>query len=702
MDGLGHMLSPVIWFNFYWLLFGGLLIIVSALFYYRGVTSSFRERLQLLRERFDRKTRLFTGILAIAFLPVGAFIYYNVSYLNNFLTKTEQENRAIIYEKTLKRYQTLPLPKVTYIKMFTDLYPGKQEAYTRALVTILNKTNHPISQLLLDRDELADYSIKTQGAPVPYTNPLYYTWGIFNWFRPRRESSEFRLYQFQKPLAPGDSAILEINSSIVYHGFRNGLYAENLLRNGIFFNGGLPGLGYDDDDEVGSPYVRKKNGLPPKEAEEIAQNDPEGMATLKAGKQADLMGFEVTVSTSADQVVIAPGELVKQWQQSGRNYFHFVQTQPGLYSPFGIVSAKFDVFRDTVQLDHTVNIGIYHDPRHNANINRFVAAYKDGLRYFGKVYGGYPFKDIRLAETSIYGPRNASLTTLDTYAEYQAWNADFSSPDQFDYCYFNTCREFAQQWWRFQVAPNNTVGCLVIPEGLSTYSALVMAEKKYGKANMKPVLQDQLWFYLFIRRRMENKEHPLIRADQWFEWGGKAGVVLYGLRDLLGEDSMNAALRDFKNTYAFRSKPPFAGANDLYACLQKHVPDSLQYYLSDTWQKITLYDSKIIDSKVVPTGNKDEYKVTLTVDAGKVWIDDKGNDIPAKNMNDYIDIGVFGQNNVNKDGRTVANPLYLAKYKLTAGRHSFTVIVKGKPVRAGIDPYAKLIDRQPNDNMKDL
>jgi ABC-2 type transport system permease protein len=142
---------------------------------------------------------------------------------------------------------------------------------------------------------------------------------------------------------------------------------------------------------------------------------------------------------------------------------------------------------------------------------------------------------------------------------------------------------------------------LVISEGLATYSALVMAEKKYGKANIKSILQDQLWFYLFIRRRLENKEHPLITADQWYEWSGKAGVVLFGLRDLLGEDSMNAALRDFKNAYAFKSKPPFAGANDLYRYLQKHVPDSLQYYLTDTWQKITLYDNKLTEAKVVPT-----------------------------------------------------------------------------------------------------
>jgi len=95
---------------------------------------------------------------------------------------------------------------------------------------------------------------------------------------------------------------------------------------------------------------------------------------------------------------------------------------------------------------------------------------------------------VRLAETSHYGPREASLTTLDTYAEYNTWPADFSGSDKFDFAYYNLTRQLAQQWWRYQVAPNVTVGSLVIPEGLATYSALVMAEKKYGKNNIRWIL----------------------------------------------------------------------------------------------------------------------------------------------------------------------------------------------------------------------
>jgi len=702
MDGLGHMIQPVNWFNLYWLLCGGLLVVVSALFYYRGATSSFKERLQLLAERFDTKTRLFTALLLFGFLAVGAYNYYNVSYLNDFITKGEGDERAVIYEKTLKHFESLPLPKVTKIKMYADMYPDKQQEIVKAFLTIVNKTGQPISKMLLDGDEITGYSIKQDGKAVPFTSPLIYKRAMLNWFRPKNDTAAYRLYQFQKPLAPGDSTILEVNSFIKYEGFSNGLYGERILRNGTFFTGCLPELGYDDDDELGGPYKRKKYHLSPKEEEEIAQNDPEGISTLKAGKASDLLSWDLTISTSADQTMISSGELQKQWQQNGRNYFHYVQNQPGMYGPLAAVGAKYEVVKDSVQLDHKVNISIYYHPGHNTNIDRFMAAYKDGLRYFSSVYGQYPFKEMRLAETSVFGPQIGSFTTFDTFAEYFAWNAHFDGPNQTDYCYLNTVQQLAQQWWRFQVAPNNTVGSLVISEGLASYSSLVMAERKYGKANMRYIVLDNLWYYLFIRSRLEEKEHPLVKADQWFEWSGKAAAALYGLRDLIGEDSLNSALREFKNAYAFKNNPPYAGSNDLYRYLQKHTPDSLQYYLTDTWQKITLYDNKVTDVKVAPTGKNNEYKVTIKADVAKVYINDKGDDIPAKQMNDYIDIGIFAADNKNKEGRSQVNPLYLKKYKLNYGEHTITVIVKSKPVRVGIDPYSKLIDRNPNDNMKDL
>ena len=556
MDGMGHMMRPVVLFNIYWSIFGGLLIVVAALFYYRGVSSSFKERLQLVRQRFDGRTRNITLVLLVLFLAIGSYLYYNVSYVNNFLLKSEEEDRAILYEKTLKKYEALALPKITAVKMQADLYPDKQQEFVHAFVSIQNKSAQPIEKILFDGDELSNYSIKMDGAPVPYTSPLLFKRGFFDFLRPKFDTAAFRLYQFKKPLSPGDSAVLEFNTSIVHQGFENGLFAANLLRNGTFFNGGLPGFGYDEDDEIGSPYVRKHSGLPPKEEEEIAQNDPEGIQTLKAGKAAGLITLDLTIGTADGQTVVAPGRLVKQWKQDGRSYFQYVVDKPGSYPPAGIVSAKLAVLRDTVQLDKPVNVSIYYDPQHPTNINRFMSAYRDGLTYFSSVYGNYPFDEMKLVETSIYSPRNTSMLSMNSYSENFGWNADFTDPNQYDFDYFTTVQLLSQQWWRFQVAPNNTVGSLVIPEGLSIYSALAIMENKYGAANIKNYVQDQLWFYVYVRNRLEEKEHPLLTANQWFVWGGKAGVALYGLKDLIGADSMNAALKDFRDYYAFRKDPP--------------------------------------------------------------------------------------------------------------------------------------------------
>ena len=47
-------------------------------------------------------------------------------------------------------------------------------------------------------------------------------------------------------------------------------------------------------------------------------------------------------------------------------------------------------------------------------------------------------------------------------------------------------------------------------------------------------------------------------------------------------------------------------------------------------------------------------------------------------------------------------PLYLKKHWLTPGEHTLEFVVDGKPVKAGIDPYNKLIDRVPDDNLEEL
>jgi ABC-2 type transport system permease protein len=88
------------------------------------------------------------------------------------------------------------------------------------------------------------------------------------------------------------------------------------------------------------------------------------------------------------------------------------------------------------------------------------------------------------------------------------------------------------------------------------------------------------------------------------------------------------------------------------------------------------------------------YKVTLTVQGGKVYADGNGVESPAP-LHDLIDVGVFsGKKDEEK-------PLAVRKEWITGGRQSFEFTVKERPTRAGIDPYNKLIDRNGDDNTMD-
>jgi hypothetical protein len=704
MDGIGHMLGPVMWFNGYWLLFGGLLLVISALFFYRGVGSSLKERIRLVNKRFDKTTKWATGIFAIPVLLLFAYIYYNVSYLNNYLTKSENDDRAELYERTLKHFDSLPLPKLVSAKLFVDLYPEKQQQFTRGALTLVNKTGRPIVQMLVDQGGVTDYSLSTAGVPIKFSCPLVYSRGMFNVFRSEKDTADFRLYELQSPLMPNDSLQIDLTSEVVYKGFQNDRFAGNLLRNGTFSNCGLPGLGYDEDDEISSPYERKKRHLPEKIEKDVPLDDEHAMNMLKAGSATDLLHLDITVSTSADQYAIAPGELMKTWKADNRNFFRYADENPGLYPPFGIVSARFKRATQKVQIGDTlkpISIDILYHPEHGANISRFMAAYKDGLRYFSRIYGEYPLNAIRLAEASLNSPREVSMTSLDTYPEYNSWNAAFTDPNQFDYLYFVTSRLVSQQWWRYQVTPNATTGSLVIPEGLATYDALTMAERRYGKENMRDILLDQIRFYLFVRTRIEEPEHTLMHANQSWLWAGKAGVVLYGLRDLIGDSTMNAALKEFKDKYAFRSSA-YPGSNSLFECLDGHVPDSLRYYMEDTWNKVTFYDNKITSAVAHRTGRDSLWEVKLTISVDKIHVNDKGVEEHVRNLSDLIDIGIFAKPGKDSTGRIDSRPLLLQKVRLTSGTHTFTFIVDGEPKTAGIDPLNKLIDRAPQDNIKSL
>jgi ABC-2 type transport system permease protein len=83
----------------------------------------------------------------------------------------------------------------------------------------------------------------------------------------------------------------------------------------------MPIPGYDGERRITDNVLGRKYGLPPA-PRTAALGDPAHSDRLAYGVDSR-SAFEIVLSTSADQIAVAPGVLQKEWRQEGRRYFHY-------------------------------------------------------------------------------------------------------------------------------------------------------------------------------------------------------------------------------------------------------------------------------------------------------------------------------------------------------------------------------------------
>ncbi|MEM1407567.1 MAG: M1 family aminopeptidase [Bacteroidota bacterium] len=699
MNGLGHFGEPLFWFNSYWTAIGIFLLLFFSIFFSRGSEGNFKTRLRQAKSMFVSPQTVVGYVFLAMALAIGSFIYSNVVYTNTYLTSDEQQERQAEYEKQLKKYEYIAQPKITKVSLKADLYPMERDAYFDAKIQVVNKTTEPIDSIHMQSGQLSKFDLLYENDTLPHRFPLKVKKPKFQLFKASKPQEWYKIYALPKTMQPGDTLNMRVVSSILNNGFVNSGFTREIVYNGTFVGGGMPEIGYNAQNELSSDETRRKYDLPEKDYELPPHQDEYGKKTLLFSDEADLIQFEAVISTEPSQIAIAPGYIQKEWEEDGRKYYHYIQDTP-IQAFFNVVSAEYEVYKDQMQLPDgkNVDIEIFYNPGHDYNLDRFEAAYKDGLKYFSETYGSFQFRQMRLLEFPRYAGFAQSFPNTVPYSESFGWLANFSDPNDFDYAYFVTAHELAHQWWGHQITPNYTRGSNLISESLAEYSALILTERKYGKDNMKRFLKDELDDYLRGRSNESKKENTFINCNRSYQWYNKGSLILYALRDYIGEVAIDSAMMNFRNEFALREEPPYPGSSDLYRHLEAYTPDSLKYYLEDTWKKITLYSNKTEEAKVKKVSDE-EYLVTLKIKSNKLYADSLGMETPAQYDGDYIDIGVFAADDTDENGRDRTNPIYLAKHKVKPGEETIEIKVNREPAKAGIDPYNKLIDRIPDDNV---
>jgi len=680
MNGEGKFWIGAWWLRLYWSSFSLLLLVAAYALWRRGATTSLRARLDKAPSRLAGPAGLIAAAAVLVFIGAGAYAYYNTNILNPYRTRHGDERFKADYEKALLGYEHVPQPDVVSVRLDVDIDPHRPWLETKGVYVLENQTGAPLSAVHLRFDRnLEVVALAVQGATLKKTYPLF----------------NYRIYAFDKPMAPGERRGLAFETRLAEQGFRNSSgETRDLTRvvdNGTFVdsNGIAPVIGMGRQELLVDRGKRRKYHLPAA-LHPAPLGDKASQAVSYAG-HAGWSHADITVHTVADQTPLAPGYKVSDVIADGRRTARFVTEAP-IMEFFSIQSARYAVKTEPYK---GVALSVYYDPQHSVNVDRMLLALRTSLDYYQANFSPYQFRQVRIVEFPDYAQFAQSFAGTFPWSEGLGFIADYRDPSRVDIVTYVAAHEFAHQWWGHQMIGADQQGARVLSETLAQYSALRVMRRLYGPGMIRKFLKYELDSYLRARGGEVAEEMPLEKVeDQGYIHYRKGSLVMYRLADAIGEDKVNAALRTLLAKYAFKSAP-YPTALDLVAALRAQAPADKQGLITDLFEKITLYDLKAVSAVATPRPDG-RWDVALTAKATKLYANGTGKERPAP-MDEDVNIGLFTAKPSDK-GFGARQVVTLEKRPVRSGVQTFRFVTATRPAFAGIDPYDELIDRNSDEN----
>jgi len=680
MVGTGIFSKAAWWFRLFWAAAAALLLIAAHLLWPRGATERLMPRLRRIPARLSARSGLVTVAATAIFLLSGAWIIYNTLILNDFRTADDEQRHRADYEKRFFRYAGLPQPVVRHVELDVALYPQEIRADVHGRYRLVNESGSPIERVHV---RLMDPALELVGIDFPGAQL-------------ERDDKAFgyRIYRLDSPMRPGESRSLAFQTRRAQVGFRAIGTETGLAPNGTDLNSIelTPRIGMSDVGLIEDPAERRKYGLP--EQQPLPKLDD--LAATRSLPSGDLSWTtaDITVSTPADQLPVAPGKRVSGRVRNGRRTVRFVSDTP-IKNYFAIESGRYAVSRQTHE---GVEYAIYFHPAHRWNVDRMMKAMQASIDYYRQAFGPYQFDQARIIETPAYRQGGQAFANTIPVGETASFAMDLRDPEALDMVTMLTAHELAHQWWGHQVLGARMQGAGLLYETLAQYSALMVMKRLHGEDGIRRYLQFQLDRYLAGRRTQVLAEQPLasVELSQQHIAYGKGALAMYLLQERIGEDAVNRALKRFVDRYRF-TVAPYPRSLDLIALLREEAKTPQdQELITDLFERITLYDLRVQQPKAMQRADGN-WDVTVPVEAKKLYADGKGTEQEAP-LDERIEIGLFTAEPGAATFRR-SDVIRMTWKPVRSGRQVFHFVTEKKPSYAGIDPYNAYIDRNVEDNV---
>jgi aminopeptidase N len=514
----------------------------------------------------------------------------------------------------------------------------------------------------------------------------------------------YRIYRFATPMQPGEKRTIRFISRLEERGFPNSRPLTRVVENGTFIDNFTiaPILGMGRDMLLVDRSKRRKHDLPadlrPPKLEDQAANDSH---YLRA--DSDWVNAQITVSTDVDQTPVAPGYIVSddiKNSPEGKRRVLVTKTEAPIMNFFSIQSARYAQKRDVWMSSNgkPVDLAVYYHPAHEHNVQRMLDAMKTSLDLFNDKFSPYQFKQARVLEFPAYERFAQAFAGTMPYSEGIGFVQNFDetkADEKIDLVTYVTAHEVSHQWWAHQVIGANKQGMTLMSESFAQYSALLVMEKLYGREQIRKFLKTELDRYLRARGGEVVEELPLMRVEnQGYIHYNKGAVVMYWLKEVVGEAVVNRALQKFLAEFAFKPAP-YPSTTDFIRLLRAEAGPQHDQLITDLFEMITLYDMKAMDAKAKKRADG-KYEVRFSIEGKKLYADGKGKETEAT-LNEAFEIGAFTEE-PGKQGYKRESVLLMDRRVMKTGKQVVTLLTDVLPKFVGVDPYNKRIDRNSDDN----
>ncbi|MGH6784604.1 MAG: aminopeptidase, partial [Sphingomicrobium sp.] len=326
LNGIGSFWIGAAILQLYWLMFAIVLAVIAHLLWPRGTDLGLGVRLRRMRRHASVASLGIAGVAALAMTATGAYAYHNIKQLNRYETSDDVEKYTADLEKKYLRNEKLPQPSITKVTLDARLFPKERRLMVDGRYELRNDTGAPLREVHIRGDRDTEYlKLDIAGARLLSND----------------EKFSYRIYRFDRPLAPGATASLTFASRIWHRGFRATRQATDIVENGTFANNFsfAPVIGMSRQGLLSDRTQRRRQGLPP-ELRPAKLEDMSATASNYVG--SDWVMSDITLTTDAGQTPIAPGSKVSDTTTNGRRTARFVSTAP-ILNFFSIQSADYKI-----------------------------------------------------------------------------------------------------------------------------------------------------------------------------------------------------------------------------------------------------------------------------------------------------------------------------------------------------------------------